>query len=113
LGDQPAELAVLELISNLVDRREDLQAACDSTKPDQVRTRIALATQIRLIEAGIERLLRRVNTDMPQEMSITSLKAQRAVNTRRLKIVEPEEGDPLLLILDRTFAAAVEVITAE
>ena len=39
-----AELAVLELISNHVDRREELQAAYDES--DQVRVRIALATEI-------------------------------------------------------------------
>jgi len=77
-----AELAVLELVSNHVDRREDLQAAYDECGPDQVRTRIALATEIRLQEAGIERLLRRVKTDLPAPMSITSLKAQKASNSR-------------------------------
>jgi hypothetical protein len=75
-----AELAVLELISNHVDRREELQAAYDES--DQVRVRIALATEIRLLEAGVARLLRQVATDVPAPMSVVSLKAQKASNAR-------------------------------
>ena len=74
-----AERAVLELIANHVDRRGQLQAAYDAVKPDQVRTRIALATEIRLTEAGIGRLVRQVRTEPPPTLSITSLKARRAV----------------------------------
>ena len=75
-----AELAVLELISNHVDRREELQAAYDES--EQVRVRIALATEIRLTEQGIGRLLRQVATDVPAPMSITSLKASKASKAR-------------------------------
>lgn len=77
-----AELAVLELVSNHVDRREELQAAYDECGPDQVRTRIALSTEIRLLEAGVERMLRRIRTDVPAPMSVVSLKAQKASNSR-------------------------------
>lgn len=77
-----AERTVLQCIAAHVDRREELQAAYDSAEPDQVRTRIALATEIRLTESSVERMLRRVKTEAPQPLSITSLKARKAVNSR-------------------------------
>ncbi len=77
-----ADRAVLQMISNHLDRRDELQAAYDSCTPDQVRTRIALATEIRLIESGVGRLLRQVRTDVDPPESITSIKARKAVNSR-------------------------------
>jgi hypothetical protein len=44
--------------------------------------KIKLATEIRLTEQAIARLYKQVSTDLPAPMSPTSLKAQRAANSR-------------------------------
>lgn len=75
-----ADRQILDLIISAIDRRVDLlkrYAALDDTK-----LRVKLSAELRLAEANIERLLRRVKTDVPQPMSKTSLKAQRAANAR-------------------------------
>jgi hypothetical protein len=49
---------------------------------DDTKTRLKLSAELRLLEGNIERLLRRVKTDVPQLLSATSEKARRAVMVR-------------------------------
>lgn len=49
---------------------------------DDTKTRVKLSSELRLLEANIERLLRRVKTDVPAPLSKTSEKARRAVQVR-------------------------------
>ena len=76
----PQDRVVLALIAPGIDRKCDLQrdysAAVDS------KTRIKLSAELRLVEASIERFLRRVHTDMPAPMSRRSQKAQAAARIR-------------------------------
>lgn len=75
-----AERDVLAMIGAAVDRRVELSAAyedCETTA-----TKLKLATELRLLEGAISRLYRQVSTELPAPMSLTSLKAQRAVNVR-------------------------------
>lgn len=58
-----AERAVLQAIADHVDRREELAELYDGCGADQVRTKIALATEIRLIESGVTRLVGQLVTD--------------------------------------------------
>jgi hypothetical protein len=82
-----SERKVLDMIAAHVDRRVDLTADYDAA--EQVRTRIAVATELRLLETSLNRLLKSISTELPpppksrsKPMSITSIKAQRAANSR-------------------------------
>jgi hypothetical protein len=77
-----AEHEILDLIAAHIDRRVELTAKYDACQ--ETRVKIALATEIRLTEANIGRLVKQIDTTVPEEQtpSITSLKAQRAVNAR-------------------------------
>lgn len=75
-----AEADVIGMIAAAVDRRVELSSAyavCDN-----VNVKLKLATELRLLEQSIGRLLRQVNTDVPAPQSVTSMKAQRAANSR-------------------------------
>jgi hypothetical protein len=75
-----AEADVIAMIAAQVDRRVELSAqyaACENTN-----TKLKIATELRLTEQSITRLFRQVSTEVPQPMSVTSLKAQRAANSR-------------------------------
>ncbi|ULP45940.1 hypothetical protein [Mycolicibacter virginiensis] len=83
--DQPlewsaVELATLEMIAAAIDRRADLYGSYRATDDDKIR--VKLAGEIRLLETAVDRMLRRVHTDLPAAPSLTSVKAQRAANTR-------------------------------
>jgi hypothetical protein len=74
------EQAVLQTITDHVDRREGLAAAYAAA--DNVNVRLKLATEIRLIDHGVARLLGQVQTDLPAPRSVTSQKASRASQSR-------------------------------
>jgi hypothetical protein len=76
-----AERDVLEMIAAAVDRRVELSAAYGKSRTPMAM-KIKLATEIRLTEQAIARLYKQVSTDLPAPMSQTSLKAQRAANSR-------------------------------
>lgn len=72
---------VLALLASAIDRKNDLQADYASAA-DEPKTRIKLAAELRLCESHIERLLRRISTQVPQPMSRRSQKAQAAAFAR-------------------------------
>lgn len=67
---------VLSLIQAAIDRTCDLQR--DYAAAEDAKTRAKLSAELRLLEANVERLLRRVKTDVPAPMSRRSQKAQAA-----------------------------------
>jgi hypothetical protein len=67
---------VLSLIQAAIDRTCDLQR--DYAAAEDGKTRAKLSAELRLLEANIERLVRRVKTDVPAPMSRRSQKAQAA-----------------------------------
>jgi transposase InsO family protein len=71
---------VLSLIQAAIDRTCDLQR--DYAAAEDAKTRAKLSAELRLLEANVERLLRRVKTDVPAPMSLRSVKAQRAAFAR-------------------------------
>jgi hypothetical protein len=75
-----AERDVIGMIAAQIDRRVELSAAYEAC--ESVATRLKIASEIRLLEGAISRLYRQVSTDIPAPMSVTSLKAQRAVRAR-------------------------------
>lgn len=74
------EREVLELISSTIDRKCDLQA--DYAAASEPKVRVKLSAEIRLLEAAVARMLRQVKTEAPQQLSLRSLKAQRAAWVR-------------------------------
>lgn len=75
-----AELVVLEMVMDAVDRKVDLHARYLASDEDKVR--VKLSTEIRLLETNIARLLKQVSTDLPAPASRVSEKARRAANVR-------------------------------
>jgi hypothetical protein len=77
-----AEREVLDLIAEQIDRKVEL--AQRYAEAEQTRLKIALATEVRLTEVAIARLLKLINTEVPQDppLSATSMKARRAAQTR-------------------------------
>jgi hypothetical protein len=76
-----AEQEILSMIGNAVDRKVELSAACDDCTPGSV-AQVRLATEIRLTEQAIGRLFKQISTEVAAPLSATSLKAQRAANSR-------------------------------
>jgi hypothetical protein len=83
--DQPlewsaAERLTLETIADSIDRRVDLHARYLASDDDKVR--LKLSGEVRLLDMAIDRLLKRVHTDLPPAKSLTSVKASQAAHTR-------------------------------
>jgi hypothetical protein len=76
----PSELQVLDLITDAIDRKLDLQK--DYTAAEDSKTRVQISTEVRLLEAHIERMLRRVKVEIPQPVSRRSQKAAEAARIR-------------------------------
>jgi hypothetical protein len=77
-----AEREVLDLITEQIDRKVEL--AQRYAEAEQTRLKIALATEVRLTEVAIARLLKLINTEVPVDppLSATSMKARRAAQSR-------------------------------
>jgi hypothetical protein len=77
-----AERETLDLIASQIDRKVEL--AQRYAEADQVRVKIALATEVRLTEVSVARLLKLITTEVPEEppLSATSMKARRAAQSR-------------------------------
>jgi hypothetical protein len=78
-----ADDKLLAMLQDHVDREVMLTKLLDTA--DSVRQRIELATELRLTQGAITRLLKEIRASMPAEhppMSATSLKAQRAAQSR-------------------------------
>jgi hypothetical protein len=77
-----AEREVLDLIAEQIDRKVEL--AERYAVAEQTRVKIALATEVRLTEVSVARLLKLINTEVPQDppLSATSMKARRAAQSR-------------------------------
>jgi hypothetical protein len=74
------ELALLELIATAVDRQVDLRR--DYAEAENAKTRLKIATELRLIESHLARLLKQVKVEAPKQDSLTTIKARNAVNVR-------------------------------
>lgn len=75
-----AERAVLEMLATTVDRREDVARRYKLAKDDKAACK--LSQEWRLLDAAVVRLLRGVETVVPEPMSPRSAKAQRAARAR-------------------------------
>jgi hypothetical protein len=75
-----AERSVLDLISANLDRISDLRAAY--AEVSEVKVRVKLSTELRLLEQAVARLLRLIRTDLPAPESGTTRRARRAADVR-------------------------------
>jgi hypothetical protein len=77
-----AEREVLDLIGAQIDRKVELAQRYDEA--DQTRLKIALATEVRLTEVSIARLLKLIDTEVPEDapLTATSMKARKAAQSR-------------------------------
>ena len=76
-----ADRAILDRISATVDHISDLSRDY-AAAADDVKLRMKLAGEIRLLDALLARLLKQVKTEPPAEPSLRSVKAQRAARVR-------------------------------
>ena len=76
----PSELQLLELITDAIDRKVDLQK--DYAAAEDAKARVQISTEVRLLEGHIERMLRRVKVEVPQPVTRRSQKARDAANAR-------------------------------
>jgi hypothetical protein len=76
-----AEREILDLIRDQINRKADLQR--DYAAAEDARTRVQVSSELRLLEGSIERLLRRVKTDVPAgPESIATIRARTAATKR-------------------------------
>lgn len=80
-----ADRQVIDLIASTVDRRADLHRLYAALAADDIKMRIKLSAELRLIESSLARLMKMVSTEIPAPMSLRSVKAQRAANVRWAK----------------------------
>lgn len=75
-----AERATLDLICADIDRISDLQKAYDEAT--EVKVKVKLSTEMRLLESSVARMLKGFKTDLPPAETNTTQKARRAARTR-------------------------------
>ncbi len=74
------EQAVLGLISSTMDRKVWLSRAYSHTQ--DVKLRVELSAEIRLLETSLARLLKQVTPELPAAPSMRTVRARRAANAR-------------------------------
>jgi hypothetical protein len=75
-----AEASILAQIASVLDRKSDFLAVYEDA-PD-VKTRLKVSAEVRLLEGLAARLVRLVRTDVAVPESMTTKKARRAANRR-------------------------------
>lgn len=75
-----AESAILDDIAFTVDRMVRLRR--DWSRTDDVKLRVRLSAEIRLLETSKARLLKQVTPDLAPPPSMRTVRARRAVNAR-------------------------------
>jgi hypothetical protein len=75
-----AERAIIAMAADATDRRLDLAAAYESA--GDVKDKIKIGRELRLMDNATARLLAKISTAAPAPESLRSVKARRAANTR-------------------------------
>lgn len=75
-----AEEQIRELLADAVDRRDELNRRYKSI--EMLSLRLKVASEIRLLDATIPKLLAQLSTEIEQPMSVVSQKASKAANAR-------------------------------
>jgi hypothetical protein len=74
------EQAVLDLISSTIDRKVWLRRVWSRT--DDVKLRVKVSAELRLLETSLARLLKQVTPELPAPTSMRTVRARRAANAR-------------------------------
>jgi hypothetical protein len=74
------EAAILAQIASVLDRKHDFLALYEDT--DELKLRLKISAEVRLLEGLAARLVRLVKTDLAGPESMTTVKARRAANRR-------------------------------
>jgi hypothetical protein len=74
------ERAVLSQISSILDRKAEFLELYQAA--EDVKTKLKLSAEIRLLEQGAARLIRSIETDIPETASLRTIKARRAARAR-------------------------------
>ncbi len=75
-----SEATILGQIASILDRKHDFLAAYAAA--DEVKVRLKISAEVRLLEQAVARLVQQVKTDVAQPESRTTVKARRAANRR-------------------------------
>lgn len=75
-----AEASILAQIASVLDRKADFLAVYEAA--EDVKTRLKVSAEVRLLEGLSARLVRMVKTDLAQPESMTTVKARRAAKRR-------------------------------
>jgi hypothetical protein len=75
-----AEAEVLEMLARTVDRRAGLAARYDKLR--DIKVKVKVSVELRQLDNTVVKLLKAINTEVPQEDSVTTIKARRAANVR-------------------------------
>jgi hypothetical protein len=75
-----AEASILAQIASVLDRKADFLEAYAAA--DEVKARLKISAEVRLLEGLSARLVRMVKTDLAQPESMVTVKARRAAKTR-------------------------------
>jgi hypothetical protein len=70
------------MLACTVDPRADVVAAYEAVDRDDAKNLVRLSAELRMLDAAVARMLKSLKVEVPQPMSPTSLKAQRAVRAR-------------------------------
>lgn len=76
----PQETETLRLIADQIDRKVELFNAYQ--RADEPKAKVVLSAELRLLEGSIARMLKTVQTELPQPSSLRSAKARKAALTR-------------------------------
>lgn len=76
----PPEAATVAIICDEIDRKVGLKRLYG--KAETVKERLKISTEIRLLEASVNRMLRQLKVDMPAAPSARTMKARHAANVR-------------------------------
>jgi hypothetical protein len=77
----PQERFQLDSLAAEIDRTVDLAAMYDACG-DDVKLRVKLSAELRLLRQSTARMIREIKTELPERPSPTTRKARRAANAR-------------------------------
>lgn len=75
-----AEIEMREMLANTIDRRARVGTLYEQATDPKVIVKISL--ELRQLDGAVMKMMRSINTEVPQHDSLTTIKARRAANTR-------------------------------
>jgi hypothetical protein len=76
-----AERELLSQLANTVDRRSHVRSLYEKVSGEP-KVAVKVSVELRQLDKAVAGLLKQLHTDVPQQESVTTLKARRAANAR-------------------------------